>query len=75
MNQFITKFICKSYYLCHTIVGRAYTYGAIYINSIEYKEYYQTLCNLLDLDYDNGIMLTHHQRLDKEKKWRKKYFK
>jgi hypothetical protein len=40
VNQFITKFICKSYHLCHTIVGRACTYLAVSLDSVGYEEYY-----------------------------------
>jgi hypothetical protein len=61
--------------MCRTIVGRARTYAAISIDSIGYEEYYRTLFHLLDLDYDEGVMRSHHQALDNKKKWRKEYSK
>jgi hypothetical protein len=67
MNQFITKFVRKSGHLCMTIVGRARTYLAVSIDSIGYEEYYRTLFPLLNLDYDETILNTHHVRLDNEK--------
>jgi hypothetical protein len=67
MNQFIAKFIRKSGHLCRTIVGRARTYLAVSIDSIGYEEYYRTLFPLLNLDYDQKILNTHHVGLDKEK--------
>jgi hypothetical protein len=67
MNQFIAKFIRKSEHLCRTIVGRARTNLAVSIDSVGYEEYYRTLFPLLNLDYDETILNTHHVRLDKQK--------
>jgi hypothetical protein len=67
MNQFIAKFIHKSQHLCCTIMGRARTYLAVLINSIGYKQYYRTLFELLDLDYNKNILLNYHQQLDSNK--------
>jgi hypothetical protein len=67
MNQFITKFIRKSIHLCKTIVARARTYLAVSLDSIGYDEYYRTLFPLLNIPYDDNVMMTHHERLDKLK--------
>ena len=48
---------------------------AVGIDSVGYEEYYRTLFDLLDLDYDENTMKTHHQRLDNEKKTKQKYAK
>jgi hypothetical protein len=50
----------------HTIVVRTCTYVTVSIDSIGYEqEYYRSWFELLDLDYDDDIMLvTRHQRLD-----------
>ena len=73
MNKFISKFVNKSTHLCRTIVGKARTYVAVSIDSIGYEDYYSTLFDLLDLDYDDDIMAISHQRMDKNKKWRQGY--
>ena len=73
MNQFITKFIRKSTYLCRTIVGKGRTYLAVGIDSIGYEDYYRTLFELLNLHYDDDIMRQHHQRLDKNKIRKRNY--
>ena len=75
MNKFITKFVNKSNHFCCTIVGKAHTYVAVSINSIGYEEYYQTLFEVLNLDYNKDIMKTHNQQLDNAKEMRKKYVK
>ena len=61
MNKFITKFVNKSTHLCRTIMGKARTYLVVSIDSIGYEEYYQTLFAILNLYYDDGVLLTHHQ--------------
>jgi hypothetical protein len=73
MNQFIAKFIHKSQHLCRTIMGRTRTYLAVSINSIGYKEYYRTMFDLLDFDYNKNFMLNHHHLLDNYKKRRNIY--
>jgi hypothetical protein len=75
MNKFITKFVDKSLHLCRTIVGKARTYVAVGIDSVGYEEYYRRLFELIDLDYDDDIMGTHHRRLDAKKVWKKRYDK
>jgi hypothetical protein len=67
MNMFITKFVRKTSHLCMTIVGKSRTYLAVSIDSLGYEEYYRTLLPLLNLDYDDTVMNTHHVRLDKLK--------
>jgi hypothetical protein len=57
------------------IMGKARTYVAIGIDSVGYEEYYRRLFELIDLDYDDDIMGTHHQRLDAKKVWKKRYDK
>jgi len=39
---------------------------------VGYKEYYQSLYHLADIDYDDGITLVHHRALDKKRKSRYK---
>jgi hypothetical protein len=45
------------------------------IDSVGYKEYYRQLFELINLDYDDDIMGTHHRRLDAKKVWKKRYDK
>jgi hypothetical protein len=73
MNQFITKFVRKSTYLCRTIVGKGRTFLAVGIDSIGYEDYYRALFDLLGLEYDETILNDHHQRLDKNKVRKRKY--
>jgi hypothetical protein len=73
LNKFVTKFVDKSVHLCRTIVGKARTYVAVGIDSVGYEEYYRRLFELLDLDYDDEIMMAHHRRLDTNKAWKKEY--
>jgi hypothetical protein len=58
-----------------TIVDCAHTYLVVSLVLIGYKEYYQTLFELLHLDYNNSIMQTHHKRLCKKKIKKRAYDK
>jgi hypothetical protein len=75
MNQFITKFVSKSYHLCRTIVGKGCTYLVVSLDSIGYKEYYRTLYQVLKLDYDDTILLGHHVMQDQQKVQKNDYAK
>jgi hypothetical protein len=67
INAFISKFVPKTKHLCRTIVGKARTYLAISLDSVGYEEYYRTLFELIDLEYDTEIMQSMHQRMDRKK--------
>jgi hypothetical protein len=73
MNQFISKFVRKSTYLCRTIVGKGRTYLAVSLDSIGYVKYYRALFELLNLEYADDILNRHHLRLDKDKIRKRKY--
>jgi hypothetical protein len=48
---------------------------AISLDSVGYEEYYRTLFELIDLEYDTDIMQAMHRRMDKRKIVRNDYEK
>ena len=53
-NKLVTKFVPKTSYMCRSICGKGRVYIAAGVDSVGYRQYYNTLYDMLGIRYTDS---------------------